>query len=62
VTKDVSPLPPQARLECRDGRAHLCGGFGSDLMRRVRRFMAPIAVKGRILVGADNRLYAFKTH
>ena len=31
-------------------------------MRRVRRFMAPIAVKGRILVGADNRLYAFKTH
>ena len=44
------------------GEPIFAGGSGGDLMRRVRRFTAPIAVKGRILVGADNRLYAFKMH
>jgi outer membrane protein assembly factor BamB len=44
------------------GAPIFAGGSGSDLMGRVRRFTTPIAVKGRILVGGDNRLYAFKTH
>jgi hypothetical protein len=40
------------------GQPVFAGGGLGDLMNRVRRFTTPIAVKGRILVGADNRLYA----
>jgi outer membrane protein assembly factor BamB len=36
------------------------GGGAGDVMNRVRRFTTPIAVRGRILVGADNRLFAFR--
>jgi len=38
------------------------GGGATDLMtQQVRRFNSPIVVNGRIIVGADNTLYAFKT-
>ncbi len=43
------------------GQVLFAGGGPGDLMNRVRRFTTPIAVKGRILVGADNRLFAFRT-
>jgi hypothetical protein len=33
---------------------------GSDKMSNVRRFTTPIAVHGRIFIGADNKLYALK--
>jgi outer membrane protein assembly factor BamB len=42
------------------GQLLFAGGGAGDLMNRVRRFTTPIAVKGRILVGADNRLFAFR--
>jgi hypothetical protein len=42
------------------GQLLFAGGPG-DLLNHVRRFSTPIAVKGRILVGADNRLFAFRT-
>jgi outer membrane protein assembly factor BamB len=42
------------------GQALFAGGGPGDVMSRVRRFTTPIAVKGRILVGADNQLYAFR--
>ncbi len=41
------------------GTAVFKGGTASDAIPKVRRFTAPIAVHGRIFVGADDRLYAF---
>ena len=41
------------------GAAVFKGGTTSDAISKVRRFTAPIAVHGRIFVGADARLYAF---
>jgi len=43
------------------GQLLFAGGGPGDLLNHVRRFSTPIAVKGRILVGADNRLFAFRT-
>lgn len=37
------------------------GGAGGDVMTPTRRYIAPIAAKGRIFVGADDRLFAFTT-
>jgi hypothetical protein len=37
------------------------GGGAAEQMNFVRRFVTPIAVNGRIIVAADNRLYAFTT-
>jgi hypothetical protein len=38
------------------------GGAASDkLPNKIRRFLSPIAVKGRIVVAADSALYAFKS-
>jgi hypothetical protein len=36
------------------------GGAATDTAPNVRRFTAPIAVHGRIFVGGDNQLYAYK--
>jgi len=33
---------------------------GTDTLANVRKFSSPIAAKGRIYVGADNKVYAFK--
>jgi hypothetical protein len=37
------------------------GGDGDLIPNQVRRFNSPIAVNGRIMIAADNALYAFKT-
>jgi hypothetical protein len=37
------------------------GGDGDLIPNQVRRFNSPIAVNGRIIIAADNALYAFKT-
>ena len=37
------------------------GGAGDLIPNQARRFNSPIAVNGRIIVAADNALYAFKT-
>jgi hypothetical protein len=37
------------------------GGGAAEQMTTVRRFQTPIVVNGRIIVAADNRLYAFTT-
>jgi len=43
------------------GAVVFAGGGPNDLIPGVRRFTTPIAVKGRIFVGADNHLFAFRT-
>ena len=42
------------------GQPVFAGGGGGDVMAGVRRFTSPIAVKGRIIAAADNKVYAFK--
>ena len=37
------------------------GGGSNELMTLVRRFSTPIAVNGRIIVAADDRLFVFTT-
>jgi outer membrane protein assembly factor BamB len=54
--------PGSQRLHAWDaetGQLIYSGGGPDDLMVGVRRFATPIAAHGRILVGADDRLYAF---
>jgi outer membrane protein assembly factor BamB len=41
------------------GQPLFAGGGGMDLMAAVRRFTTPIAVHGRVFVGADGELFAF---
>jgi hypothetical protein len=51
------------RLYARDGETGALvfgGGVAGDVMAGLHRFSSPIAVKGRILVAGDNKLYAFK--
>jgi hypothetical protein len=36
------------------------GGASTDTAANVRRFTTPIVVHGRIFVGGDNQLYAYK--
>lgn len=42
------------------GQVLFAGGGAGDVRSRVRRFTTPVAVRGRTLVGADNRLFAFR--
>lgn len=42
------------------GAPVFAGGGAGDAIAGLRQFTSPIAVHGRIFVGADNRLYAFK--
>jgi hypothetical protein len=37
------------------------GGGAAEQMSTVRRFQTPIAVNGRIIVAADDRLFVFTT-
>jgi hypothetical protein len=36
------------------------GGGNGDVMANLRRFSSPIAVHGRVFVGGDGKLFAFK--
>lgn len=53
------------RLHAFDGETgavvYAGGGAGDVMSNTTRRFNSPIAVKGRIFVAADDRLYAFKS-
>ena len=42
------------------GKAVFTGGAATDTASNVHRFTTPIAVHGRIFVGGDNQLYAYK--
>ena len=42
------------------GKAVFTGGATADTAQNVRRFTTPIAVHGRIFVGGDKQLYAYK--
>jgi outer membrane protein assembly factor BamB len=42
------------------GKAVFTGGAAADTGPNVRRFTTPIAVHGRVFVGGDNQLYAYK--
>jgi hypothetical protein len=42
------------------GTLVFAGGATADQMKNVRRFTTPIAANGRIFVGGDGQLYAFK--
>ena len=42
------------------GAPLFAGGGAGDALTGVRQFTSPIAVHGRVLVGADGRLFAFK--
>ena len=43
------------------GAVIYAGGGANDVMSGLHRFNTPIAVKGRIAMAADDRLYVFKS-
>lgn len=48
-------------FDANTGAVVYAGGMNTDHFQNVRRFTSPIAVKGRIILAGDNRVYVYKT-
>ncbi len=59
-TADVGAAGKLYSWDLTTGAPVFTGGATTDTSANVRRFTAPIAVHGRIFVGGDNQLYAYK--
>jgi uncharacterized repeat protein (TIGR01451 family) len=62
VTTEPSGANRLVAFDGETGAVLFAGGGPDEQMTTVRRFQAPIAVGGRVIVAADDQLFVFSTH